>query len=95
MQVGDAVEETLSIPPVTLSDIEDARRLVGEWAVRTPMEESRWLSAQVDGPAGPNCEISSAAGRSRFAGSQIRLRFRARGVLTASPGVPNYLTQSA
>ena len=31
--------------PVTLADIEEAREVLADIAVRTPMEESRWLSA--------------------------------------------------
>ncbi|QIK74223.1 threonine ammonia-lyase [Nocardioides piscis] len=76
---------------VTLADIEDARSLVDEIAVRTPMEESRWLSALVDGPVSLKCENLQRTGSFKIRGAYVRISRlsadeRAAGVVAASAG---------
>ena len=44
------------VPRVTLADIEDAAKLLEGVAIRTPMEDSRWLSSLAGGPVALKCE---------------------------------------
>jgi threonine dehydratase len=81
----------LSIPRVTLADIEEARGLVDELAVRTPMEESRWLSALAGGPVSLKCENLQRTGSFKTRGAYVRIarlseEERANGVVAASAG---------
>jgi threonine dehydratase len=76
---------------VTLADIEAARPLVDEIAVRTPMEESRWLSALAGGPVGLKCENLQRTGSFKIRGAFVRIsrlsaEERAHGVVAASAG---------
>ena len=81
----------MSIPRVTLADIEEARGLVDELAVRTPMEESRWLSALAGGPVSLKCENLQRTGSFKTRGAYVRIarlseEERANGVVAASAG---------
>ena len=76
---------------VTLADIEAVVDLVGEVAIRTPMEESRWLQAIVGGPVLLKCENLQRTGSFKIRGAYVRLsrlsaEERARGVVAASAG---------
>ena len=78
-------------PPVTLADIESVRDTVAQLAVRTPMEESRWLSAIADGPVSLKCENLQRTGSFKIRGAYVRIsrltsEERARGVVAASAG---------
>ena len=77
--------------PVTLADIEAARRLIADVAITTPMEESRWLQALVDGPVHLKCENLQRTGSFKIRGAYVRMSRlsadeRARGVVAASAG---------
>ena len=76
---------------VSLADIEAAVDLVDEVAIRTPMEESRWLQALVGGPVLLKCENLQRTGSFKIRGAYVRLsrlseEERARGVVAASAG---------
>ena len=76
---------------VTLADIEAVVDLVGEAAIPTPMEESRWLQAIVGGPVLLKCENLQRTGSFKIRGAYVRLsrlsaEERARGVVAASAG---------
>src|SRR3954451_6479684 len=76
---------------VTLADIEAVVDLVGEVAIRTPMEESRWLQAMVGGPVLLKCENLQRTGSFKIRGAYVRMarlseEERARGVVAASAG---------
>jgi threonine dehydratase len=76
---------------VTLADIEDARSLVEEVAVPTPMLESRWLSQVVGAPVHLKCENLQRTGSFKVRGSAVRIarlseEERKRGVVAASAG---------
>src|SRR3954462_6005656 len=76
---------------VTLADIEAVVELVDEVAIRTSMEESRWLQTIVDGPVLLKCENLQRTGSFKIRGAYVRLsrltpEERARGVVAASAG---------
>src|SRR3954462_2074316 len=76
---------------VTLADIEAVVELVDEVAIRTSMEESRWLQTIVDGPVWLKCENLQRTGSFKIRGAYTRLarltpEERARGVVAASAG---------
>src|SRR3954470_11405140 len=76
---------------VTLADIEAVVDLVGEVAIRTSMEESRWLQTLVGGPVLLKCENLQRTGSFKIRGAYVRLSRlsvaeRARGVVAASAG---------
>jgi threonine dehydratase len=76
---------------VTLADIEAASELISSIAVKTPMEESRWLSALVGGPVRLKCENLQRTGSFKIRGAYVRIsrlsqEERARGVVAASAG---------
>ena len=78
-------------PTVTLADIQAARPLVDAVAVRTPMVESRWLSAVAGVPVHLKCENLQRTGSFKARGSAVRIarlsdEERARGVVAASAG---------
>ena len=58
---------------MTLADIEAARELLEGVAVRTPMEESRWLSALVGGPVRLKCENLQRTGSFKIRGAYVRI----------------------
>ena len=76
---------------VSLADIEAVVDLVGEVAIRTSMEESRWLQTLVGGPVLLKCENLQRTGSFKIRGAYVRLsrlseEERARGVVAASAG---------
>ncbi len=76
---------------VTLADIETAREVLAGVSIYTPMEESRWLSALVDGPVSLKCENLQRTGSFKIRGAYVRLSRltpdeRAAGVVAASAG---------
>ncbi|NPC95759.1 threonine ammonia-lyase [Nocardioides sp. zg-DK7169] len=81
----------MSTPEVSLDHIRAARELLAGVAIRTPMEESRWLSALVDGPVHLKCENLQRTGSFKARGAYVRIarltdEERARGVVAASAG---------
>ncbi len=76
---------------VTLADVEAAREVIRDVAIVTPMEQSRWLSALVDGPVLLKCENLQRTGSFKIRGGYVRIsrltpEERARGVVAASAG---------
>ena len=76
---------------VSLDDIRAARRELEGIAVRTPMEESRWLSALTGGTVRLKCENLQRTGSFKARGAYVRIsrlspEERARGVVAASAG---------
>jgi threonine dehydratase len=76
---------------VTLDDVEAAAGLLDGVAIRTPMEESRWLSSLVGGPVLLKCENLQRTGSFKIRGAYVRMSHlsaeeRARGVVAASAG---------
>lgn len=76
---------------VSLSDIEAAQRVLEGVAIRTPMEESRWLSSLVSGPVLLKCENLQRTGSFKIRGAYVRMSRltaaeRAAGVVAASAG---------
>jgi len=77
--------------PVELADVEAAATLLQGVAIRTPMEESRWLSQAVGGPVLLKCENLQRTGSFKIRGAYVRMSHlsaeeRARGVVAASAG---------
>ncbi len=76
---------------VGLAEIKRAQEVIEGLAVRTPMEESRWLSAIVGGPVRLKCENLQRTGSFKARGAFVRISGlghdeRARGVVAASAG---------
>ncbi|WP_114424375.1 threonine ammonia-lyase [Nocardioides houyundeii] len=76
---------------VSLEDVEEAALTLAGVAVRTPMEESRWLSGLVGGPVSLKCENLQRTGSFKARGAYVRMARltdaeRARGVVAASAG---------
>src|SRR4051794_14050133 len=76
---------------VSLADVEAAAGLVGEVALTTAMEESRWLQAIVGGPVLLKCENLQRTGSFKIRGAYTRIarlsaEEQARGVVAASAG---------
>lgn len=74
-----------------LQSIEEARRLLDGVAVRTPLEESRWLSRLAGGPVHFKAENLQRAGSFKIRGAYVRMarlsaEERAAGVVAASAG---------
>jgi threonine dehydratase len=72
-------------------DVADARRLLEGVAIRTPVEESRWLSRIAGGPVLLKTENLQRAGSFKIRGAYTRMsrlseQERARGVVAASAG---------
>ena len=72
-------------------DVADARRLLEGVAIRTPVEESRWLSRIAGGPVLLKTENLQRAGSFKIRGAYTRMsrlsgEERARGVVAASAG---------
>ncbi|HYF73972.1 MAG TPA: threonine ammonia-lyase [Nocardioides sp.] len=79
------------VATVGLADIEEARRVLAGVAIRTPMEESRWLSAVAGGPVSLKCENLQRTGSFKPRGAYVRIsrlsaEERAHGVVAASAG---------
>src|SRR3954468_1430226 len=71
--------------------IEHARALLQDVAIRTPMEESRWLSRIAGGPVLLKAENLQRAGSFKIRGAYVRManlteEERASGVVAASAG---------
>ena len=76
---------------VTLTEVQAAASLLEGVAIRTPMEESRWLSSVVGGPVLLKCENLQRTGSFKIRGAYVRMSHlspeeRARGVVAASAG---------
>jgi threonine dehydratase len=76
---------------VGLADVEKAADLIQNLAVRTPMEESRWLSALTRSSVRLKCENLQRTGSFKVRGAYNRMAHlseeeRARGVVAASAG---------
>lgn len=81
----------MSIPLPTPEDVRAAAELLEGVAVRTPMEESRWLSGLAGGPVRLKCENLQRTGSFKARGAYVRIarlsdEERARGVVAASAG---------
>jgi threonine dehydratase len=79
------------IPVVTLADIQAARELLEGVAIRTPVEESRWLTGLAGGPVHLKCENLQRTGSFKVRGAYNRIarlseEERAAGVVAASAG---------
>lgn len=79
------------IPVVSAADIESARDLLQGVSIRTPMEESRWLSQRAGGPVWLKCENLQRTGSFKIRGAYVRIarlteEERTRGVVAASAG---------
>ncbi len=80
-----------AVPAPTLTDIEAAQELLRGVAIRTPIEESRWLSAAAGGPVLLKCENLQRTGSFKIRGAYTRMSKlsdaeRAGGVVAASAG---------
>ncbi len=76
---------------VSLHDIEAAQRVLEGVAIRTPMEESRWLSSLVGGRVLLKCENLQRTGSFKIRGAYVRMSRlsaaeRMAGVVAASAG---------
>ena len=81
----------MSTPPVTLDDVQDARRLLEGVSRVTPMEGLRGLSDKVGGPVLLKCENLQRTGSFKIRGAYVRIarlteEERAHGVVAASAG---------
>jgi threonine dehydratase len=77
--------------PPRLEDIAEARSLLEGVAVRTPLEESRWLSRLAGGPVYFKAENLQRAGSFKIRGAYVRMarlseQERSAGVVAASAG---------
>ncbi|GAA1938895.1 threonine ammonia-lyase [Nocardioides marmoribigeumensis] len=82
---------TPDAPVPTAEEITEARRLLQDVAVRTPLEESRWLSKIAGGPVYFKAENLQRAGSFKIRGAYVRMarlssEEKARGVVAASAG---------
>jgi threonine dehydratase len=76
---------------IQLSDVQAAAALLEGVAIRTPMEESRWLSSMAGGPVRLKCENLQRTGSFKIRGAYTRMsrltdEERAHGVVAASAG---------
>ena len=81
----------MSIPLVTVEDVELARAEIAGILRETPLEMSRALQQRVGGPAYLKCENLQRAGSFKIRGAYVRIsrlseQERARGVVAASAG---------
>jgi threonine dehydratase len=79
------------IPVVTLADIQAADQMLQGVAIRTPVEESRWLTGLAGGPVLLKCENLQRTGSFKIRGAYNRIarlseEERAAGVVAASAG---------
>ncbi len=75
----------------TAAELTAAREVLEGVAVRTPMEESRWLSALTGSPVSLKCENLQRTGSFKIRGAYVRMarlseEERAHGVVAASAG---------
>ena len=85
------MSEQVEAPPVGLADVEAGREALRGVAIRTPMEESRWLSALAGGPVLLKCENLQRTGSFKIRGAYLRMsrlspEEKVRGVVAASAG---------
>ncbi len=76
---------------VDLAEVEAAAELLRGIVIRTPLEESRWLSSTVGGPVLLKCENLQRTGSFKIRGAYVRMSRltadeRALGVVAASAG---------
>jgi threonine dehydratase len=76
---------------ITLEDIKEASRRIAPYILRTPLERSRWLSAELDNQTFLKLECAQRTGSFKLRGAMARLSGlseseRERGVLTVSAG---------
>jgi len=76
---------------VTLSDVHEARRILGDVALVTPIQRSRWLESVLGVPVRLKCENLQRAGSFKIRGAYVRISRlsaaeRATGVVAASAG---------
>ena len=79
------------VPIPTLDDIRRGAEDLEGVSIRTPMEESRWLSAIAGGPVLLKCENLQRTGSFKIRGAYLRMsrlseEERAHGVVAASAG---------
>jgi threonine dehydratase len=79
------------VPIPTLDDIRHGAEALRGVAIKTPMEESRWLSAVAGGPVLLKCENLQRTGSFKIRGAYLRMsrlseEERAAGVVAASAG---------
>jgi threonine dehydratase len=79
------------VSAVSLAEVEAAAELLRGVAIRTAMEESRWLSSVVGGQVLLKCENLQRTGSFKIRGAYVRMarlseEERARGVVAASAG---------
>jgi threonine dehydratase len=79
------------VSALSLAEVEAAAELLRGVAIRTPMEESRWLSSTVGGQVLLKCENLQRTGSFKIRGAYVRMsrlsaEERARGVVAASAG---------
>ena len=79
------------VPIPTLDDIRQGAEDLRGVAIKTPMEESRWLSAVAGGPVLMKCENLQRTGSFKIRGAYLRMsrlseQERAAGVVAASAG---------
>jgi threonine dehydratase len=81
-----------AVPPLPgLADIEEAQRALTGVAIRTPVEESRWLSGLAGGPVMLKAENLQRTGSFKIRGAYLRMarlssEEKAAGVVAASAG---------
>lgn len=76
---------------VTLEDVRAAQAVLAGVAIRTPVEESRWLTGLAGGPVHLKCENLQRTGSFKIRGAYLRMarlspEERAAGVVAASAG---------
>jgi threonine dehydratase len=76
---------------LSLAEVEAAAELLSDVAIKTAMEESRWLSSAVGGQVLLKCENLQRTGSFKIRGAYVRMSRlsadeRARGVVAASAG---------
>ncbi|OLB78633.1 MAG: threonine ammonia-lyase [Actinobacteria bacterium 13_2_20CM_2_71_6] len=81
----------MTIPLVSLADVEEARKLLDGVVRHTPLEPCRPLTDRLGGPAWLKCENLQRAGSYKVRGAYTRIsrltpQERARGVVAASAG---------
>ncbi|MGZ4493143.1 MAG: threonine ammonia-lyase [Nocardioides sp.] len=92
MSSNGAAQQDPTPPPIpTLADIEEARKVLADVSVYTPMEESRWLSELTGGPVLLKAENLQRTGSFKIRGAYLRMcrlseEEKAAGVVAASAG---------
>ncbi|MDQ3485049.1 MAG: pyridoxal-phosphate dependent enzyme, partial [Actinomycetota bacterium] len=87
----EEASQAVTVPEVTLADIEAARHALIGTALVTPMEGSRWLSSLTGQRVSIKCENLQRTGSFKIRGAYLRIskldeQARARGVVAASAG---------